>query len=159
MTDAFHKEMLRWAEEHGSTRLRVGIEDGYRMIGVYLQERIEREVGEGFYAWRPESGQPCKWGPRNGPTEEALLLRREVQARVAQVTDESAPIPEVEIVWLTEAPEQMCSDDDREWDDCPCEAIIIPGWLGRYTLLGVVVTDENPATNIDHAYALVAARG
>ena len=145
MTDQFKREMEQWAEQHGSERLRVGLADGYRMVGVYLQERAEHEAGSGFYAWRQEAA-PRLWVRRNDPTEDALLLRRQVQARLAAITPDDQPILEAEIVWLKQSPEQIC--DLPLWEQESCEAIVIRGWLDHYTLVGVVRTDKCPALHV-----------
>lgn len=140
----FDLEMRDWAEEHGSDRLRLGIEDGFRMTAVYLEERLAAEF-PGFFAWS-ERKQKKRWKARVGPTEIALRGRREVQEKL----DAAGSDLEAEIVWMVDPPEEMRAswwgsqeyDDD---DDCgPAEAIIVDGWLDRYVLIGPVSSNEAP---------------
>lgn len=134
----FAKEMRRWAKTHGSRRLQMGMEDGYRMVGVYLSERLAIEA-PGFYAWLPD--EHVTWKDRTGPTEEALLLRRDV------LTRKPCPVPDedIEIVWFKQLPSGMYDSEMHEGDN-GCEAIVIPEYLNRYTLIGVVSSDEAPVS-------------
>jgi hypothetical protein len=139
----FDRLMREWAEEKGSDRLKLGIEDGFRMTAVYLEERIAAEF-PGFFAWSER--KPKKpWKSRVGPTETALLGRREVQ----ETLDAAGAALRAEIVWMLEPPEEMrsASWDTYTWDPTvtgPAEAIIVDGWLGRYVLIGPVSSEEVP---------------
>lgn len=135
MTNDFTNEMARWAEEHGSERLRLGLEDGYRMIGVYLAERLAVEA-PGFFAWLPDGS--VRWHDRSGPTESALMLRRAVQSRLCDAGSEA----QAQIVWVKDAPDGMWGEED--WGNETFEGVVVPGWLNRYTLIGAVTTDEVP---------------
>lgn len=166
LTPDFNAEMRRWAKENGSERLKLGIEDGYRMNSRYLTERLAAEA-PGFYAM-PARAAGEGWAKRrNSPTEQALRLRRLIEATVAQ----SAPLnsdgpPKVEIVdvveppvevYLAEGGNETFADlpDSRGWHwqedgsggtwgrgPDPFEAVIVHNWLGRFTLVGAV-SDED----------------
>lgn len=73
--EGFDIQMRRWAAEHGSRRSQIGIADNYRMVPVYLDERIPAEVSR-FYAHLPKKSGKHSLRARTGPSEEALLLRR-----------------------------------------------------------------------------------
>jgi hypothetical protein len=137
----FDRQMREWADEHGSDRLNLGIEDGFRMTAVYLEERIAAEF-PGFFAWS-ERNQKKRWRSRVGPTETALRGRREIQQKLdADETGLTA-----EIVWVTDPPEAMRADWWDQYDDDdtgPAEAIIVDGWLDRYVLIGPVSSDDTP---------------
>lgn len=148
--EGFELEMSRWAFEQGSERLRIGINDGYRMIPVYLQERITAEV-PGFYAHLPKKDDKHTWQPRTGPSEEALRLRRAVQERLERHAPPGGPVPVAEIGWMKNPPVAICDErhayDHDDWgnrDDeireCAFEIIGVKGWLGRYTLIAGVYT-------------------
>lgn len=161
----FELEMLRWVAAHGSERLKLGVDDGYRMMPVYLNERIAREA-PGFYAHLPKAGEPKLWQPRTGPSEEALLLRRAVQRRMSSNQLHGEQPPKVEIGWMKAPPDAMYDlqrrtgwDDDGDpflYDD-PFEVIVVPDWLGRYALLAAVWTpdEEQPPGYIKRNHVLV----
>lgn len=162
----FDIEMGQWASAHGSTRLQLGIEDGYRMNARYLAERLAAEA-PGFFAMSVNSAKRT-WARRTAsPSEQALLLRRRVQAAIEQ----SAPLlsggsPEVEIMTIAEPPPQMylahveggeASDFPSKegwpwWYDeegnaygfraKPFEAIVVTNWLGRFHLVGAVADES-----------------
>ncbi|MTD43802.1 hypothetical protein GKE82_05640 [Conexibacter sp. W3-3-2] len=142
---SFEVEMLRWAQQHGSEQLRIGLEDGFRMTKLYLEERIEH-TAPGFYAaFQAKDAEPV-WKPRSAPSETALRMRRAVQARF-ESADDTADL-KVTIGWLDaeNLPKDMIrlvpdwGPDDDEWK---FEAIIVPDWLGRYTLIGPVGSSEH----------------
>lgn len=167
----FDAEMERWASKHGSTRLQLGLADGYRMNARYLRERIALEA-PGFFAM-PINSARDQWARRTAsPSERALRLRRRVQAAV----DQSAPEnfdgrPTVEILTVIEPPPQMYLpheevsgfeqvrvtdfpskegwpwfyDEDGDpygFKAKPVESVVVKGWLGRFHLIGAVA-DEN----------------
>lgn len=164
----FDVEMARWASEHGSDRLQLGVEDGYRMNARYLTERLAKEA-PGFYAM-PINAVKDGWARRTGsPSEEALRLRRRVEAvihRSAPANFDGPPI--IEIVTVVEPPPQIYLahvegsgfgddtrvtdlpskdgwpwfyDEDGEafgYDAKPFEAVVVQRWLGRFHLIGAV---------------------
>lgn len=146
---SFEDEMAQWAEEMGSERLKLGLADGFRMTRVYLEERISYEA-PGFYALFEEEGKKPIWRPRNGPTEHALQMRRWVQDRLAARAPHADQIPKVTIGWIPseDLPSEMVDwdlADDYYQPPESFEAIVVPGWLGRYTLIGPIGTQEQPA--------------
>lgn len=162
----FDAEMERWAGEFGSERLRLGIADGYRMNARYLSERLAAEA-PGFYAM-PTRAATEGWAKRaNSPSEAALRLRRAVEAAITK----SAPKnidgpPRIEIaevvdppveIYIAQGQEGPYADlpDPRGWDwkpdnsggtygkgPQPFEAVIVHGWLSRFTLIGAVAEEE-----------------
>jgi hypothetical protein len=151
--DGFDLEMRRWTLEHGSERLKMGVADGYRMIPVYLAERIAAEV-PGFYAHLPQKDDKHTWQPRTGPSEEALRLRRAVQERLSMHKPPGAPAPVAEIGWMRNPPLAICDerhcfvydewgDKTGEVKDSPFEIIAVKEWLGRYSLMAAVYTEAD----------------
>lgn len=136
----FDDEMARWIAEHGSERLRLGLEDGYRMTPVYLEERIAVEA-PGFYAARIRPGGPIG-KERTGPSERALTLRRRVQERLDEHAGPGGSINLAMIRWATveDLPDALVRESDgfaADFDGA-VEAIVVPKWLGRYQLIGIV---------------------
>lgn len=161
--DGFELEMLHWVGAHGSARLKLGIDDGYRMMPVYLKERIAVEA-PGFYAHLPKDGEPKRWQLRTGPSEEALLLRRAVQDRL-KASKSYMGTPDVEIGWMKDPPDAMADLNARiGYDgagdpfarDEPFEVIVVPNWLDRYVLFAAVWTreEDQPAPYIRLGHVL-----
>lgn len=168
---SFEDEMRRWAIEQGSNRLRLGIQDGYRMNARYLSERIAKEA-PGFYAMAANDAKD-NWARKTGsPSEPALLLRRRVEAAMKRHAPENFDgLPTVEILTVVEPPPQIYlaqetmtqfgavqvteypakagwkwfTDEEGEvygYGAEPFEAVVVRNWLGRFHLIGGV-TDEN----------------
>jgi hypothetical protein len=164
---SFETEMKRWAEEQGSARLRLGIEDGYRMNARYLTERIAVEA-PGMYAM-PAQSAPTDWANKaTSPSEAALRLRRRVAASMKRNAPKNADgCPETEIVIIRKPPHEIYLadsgsqteygvvgddlpsrkgwnwyvDEDGEVVDLgpkPVEAVVVRHWLGRFHLIGAV---------------------
>ncbi|HEY7950586.1 MAG TPA: hypothetical protein VID51_07115 [Solirubrobacterales bacterium] len=163
----FDSEMSRWANEHGSERLSLGISDGYRMNAQYLTERLAAEA-PGFFAM-PVRSAPENWGKRaNSPSEQALHLRRLVEAAIAKSAPENVDgAPAVEIYEVNDPPVEIYIanrggsvefddlPDPRGWhwtiDDSgavegggpePFEAVVVHNWLGRFILVGAVADPD-----------------
>jgi hypothetical protein len=166
----FDSEMYRWAAEHGSNRLRVGLQDGYRMNARYLAERIAREA-PGMYAMPVDSAKKGWAAKATSPSEAALHLRRRIAAAMERHAPPNTQGPtETEIVTVKKAPHEIYRADNgaytedgavgqdlpsREgwpWDlnenlepiggdPIPFEAVIVKNWLGRFHLLAAV-SDE-----------------
>jgi hypothetical protein len=163
----FEVEMSSWAKQRGSQRLRLGIEDGYRMNSRYLAERIAAEA-PGMFAL-PASAAGEGWAMKAAsPSEEALRLRRRISAAMAR----NAPPnldgkPDAEIVIVKKPPHEIyLPDPGMETEDgvvgkglplragwpwyvgiegepvgsgpTPFEAVVVKHWLGRFHLLGAV---------------------
>lgn len=151
--ETFDLEMNRWVHACGSERLRMGLEDGYRMIAVYLRERLDEEL-PGFYAWLPKENEPTVWQARTGPTAEALAMRRAVQDKLAEHTPEGIEVSEARIGWVKNVPDAICDAGRRtvydSWGDGETrndsfEVIVVPDWMGRYALIAAVDSPEVPA--------------
>jgi hypothetical protein len=173
---SFETEMRRWAKEWGSDRLEMGIADGYRMNARYLAERIAGEA-PGFYAM-PVQQAAKHWAIRAAsPTEEALRLRRRVDAAMAKsapTTIEGKPLVEIVIgrsppheIYLADEGQRHYDEvlgvdlpDRRGWPwyvdedgeiiaDSPTrfEAVVVKNWLGRFHLIGAVRDGNGIAPN------------
>lgn len=124
----FKEDMESWAAENGSTRLRAALERGYRANTTYAVERGANEF-PGF--WVDTAGD-CEWGERTDPSEEALRLEAEIEAHM---TDRGLELPH-RIVWLEESPralDRVLEEEDESFE--PEEAILVPDYLGRYSLV------------------------
>lgn len=161
----FDAEMERWAAELGSERLKLGIEDGYRMNSRYLAERLAKEA-PGFYAM-PVALASKGWAAKAAsPSEPALRLRRAIAETVGRIAPENiGGRPTVEIMILSRPPHQMYwaeggsgsvaeFPDRAGWpweidfdgdligaDPTPFEAVVVKNWLGRFHLLGAVADE------------------
>jgi hypothetical protein len=162
----FDVEMERWAQEHGSDRLRLGVEDGYRMHSRYLAERIAAEA-PGMYAMPAKSAQEGWAYKASSPSETALRLRRKVAAAMALTAPPNLDgKPEAEIVIVKKPPHGMFLADPgmviskkkvgvdlpsrkgwpwriisgrpADYGANPFEAVVVKHWLGRYHLIGAV---------------------
>jgi hypothetical protein len=126
--ETFGRELERWVSAHGSRRLRMAAERGYRTNTSYALERVSKEM-PGFWL---DSAEDCEWGERADPSEEALDIEQAFQAHLNEVDPELG----VRIVWLTEAPrslDRMMEKEDLEFS--PQEALIVSRYLGRYLIV------------------------
>lgn len=170
----FDVEMRRWAEKRGSERLRLGIEDGYRMNARYLAERIATEA-PGMFAM-PVSSATEDWASKAAsPSEAALRLRRRVAAAVERYAPPNLDgPPKTEIMIIRKPPPGIYRADpgvqidgqtigsdlpDREgwqWSigdfnqpiaskPTPIEAVVVKDWLGRFHLIGAVAHERQGA--------------
>lgn len=136
---SFREEMERWTAENGSLRLRAALERGYRANTTYAIERGASEF-PGFWV---DTADDCEWGERTDPSEEALLLEQGVEGHIARQGAEL----EHRIVWLEESPRALDRKLEEDEDDVfeAQEAIVVPHYLGRYTLVLPVDPDlHNP---------------
>jgi hypothetical protein len=163
----FETEMARWAKKRGSERLRLGIEDGYRMNSRYLAERIAAEA-PGMYAMSASAAADGWASKAASPSGDALRLRRRIAAAMAR----NAPPnfdgqPDAEIVIVRKPPHEIYfadggietengtvgqglpSRDGWPWDvgfdgepigrgPKAFEAVIVKHWLGKFHLIGAV---------------------
>lgn len=140
----FRSEMEKWAVNYGSKRLRAAIDGNYRANTTYAVERGNTEL-PGFWIDTAGDGE---WGERSDPSEEALLLEQGVDADFA----ERGIDLEHRIVWLEESPRAL--DRKLENEDLmfePEEAILVAGYLGRYT---AVMPLDLQCRNITHQEAV-----
>lgn len=140
---AFVGRMQVWASRFGSERLRIGLADGYRMTAAYLQERLASEA-PGFHAFRARR-LDLIGKERTAPSEEALRLRRAVQAWLDENASGDHYSYDAVIRWVDDSdiPAQL-TDQEAYEDERNAEAIVIAGWLGRYQLVGMVDGPERP---------------
>lgn len=122
----FRMEMAAWIREHGSERLKLAQDRGYKVSGAYVRERAAME----FPRFQVDTTQRAKWTERTNPSDQALALETEALNRADQFGFYSP-----RIVWLV-----------RDLDARPLppasrrEVIVIPEYLGmpNYTLIGEV---------------------
>jgi hypothetical protein len=86
--DRKDKEKHDWILKHGSERLKKGLQAGYHIQTLYIQEKVEYELGKDYYF---DSKQILKWEDRNNPTEKALDLEKELKKKGYKA----------EIAWVT----------------------------------------------------------
>jgi hypothetical protein len=165
----FDAEMERWSQDRGSERLRLGVEDGYRMHARYLAERLAAEA-PGMYAMPAKTAQEDWAYKASSPSESALRLRRRVAAAMALTAPDNLDgKPETEIVIVKKPPHGMYLADQGtetergiigaglpsregwlwglrqgqpvDYGAKPFEAVVVKHWLGRYHLIGAVSDD------------------
>jgi hypothetical protein len=125
---AFTEEMGAWVSEFGSPRLRLAADGGYRANTTYALERAKLEM-PGFWV---DTANDCEWGDRADPSEEALVLEKSVRSHLWGID----PSLSVRIVWLTETPRALDRKMEAEGYNFEAqEALMIPGYLGRYLLV------------------------
>lgn len=124
----FREDMATWAAENGSDRLKAALKRDYRANTTYAVERASYEF-PGF--WVDTAGD-CEWGERTDPSEEALRLEEAVEAHIEA---SGLGLPH-RIVWLEEAPRALDRMLEEEGESFEAEeAILVPGYLGRYELV------------------------
>jgi hypothetical protein len=162
----FDDEMKRWAKEHGSKRLQLGIEDGYRMHSRYLAERLAAEA-PGMFAMPAKAAEEDWAYKASSPSESALQLRRKVEAAMTSTAPANLDgQPQAEIVVIKKPPHGMYLADPgfkgssgkigaglpsrmgwpwrlvggrpANYGAKPFEAVVVKHWLGRYHLIGAV---------------------
>lgn len=138
---AFETAMDAWIEEHGSQRLRLARERGYKVTSSYAKERAERELPETWV----DTADRAAWRERVDPSYAALRFESAV---VNWMEERDMPYSCV-IVWLIEPPSSMAEALERESEDDPLgkdfeqqEAILISGYLDRYNVFLPVDPDE-----------------
>jgi hypothetical protein len=120
--------MRDWVAKHGSRRLKLAIEGGYRTYTSYALERSQQEL-PGFWV---DTAEDCEWGERVDPTEEALVLEDETRQRLQEID----PQLRARIVWLTETPRALDAKmEEHDFEFESQEAILIEEYLGRYLLV------------------------
>jgi hypothetical protein len=115
------QEKIQWIKQHGSQYLKDCLELGQYAHREYLYERAKMEYPD--YILDYEDG--IRYNEIYSPSQIAIDELKKVRRN----TENS------DIVWLTN------DGKERDWDDedfCPCEAIIIRKWLGRYDLYRII---------------------
>lgn len=126
---AFSEQMTTWVSKHGSGRLKVAVERGYKSNRTYALERAAAEFPE-FWV---DTAEDLEWNDRVDPSETALDLEIRVRESIEKLglNEET----DARIVWLTEAPRAVDEKLDEEGEQFePQEAIVISSYLQRYTL-------------------------
>lgn len=114
-------ERAAWVAEHGSDYLKRAVGAGYDCQRRYVEERAALEM-PGFLV---DFDEQADWRSRACPSEAAL-------DRALALRDDGHI---VEVVWLTRPVE--IDDEDAAYGEPfdPREAIVVTGYLGRYTLV------------------------
>lgn len=127
--DEFGDEMRAWVDEHGSERLRMAVERGYKVNATYARERAALEF-PGF--WVDTSGA-AKWRDRTDPSLRALELET---ATAHESNANHVSGVQIFIVWLIEPPTDLARWlDERDEVFDSGESLVVLNYLGRYTLV------------------------
>ena len=73
--EAHAAERTRWVAEHGSDRLKLSLEGGYKCDSIYLAERVALELGEG---WEIDNKDEADYEDKINPSLKALLAVRDL---------------------------------------------------------------------------------
>jgi hypothetical protein len=115
------REKADWIVAHGSDHLKRATALGYDCQRQYVTERAKAE----FPDYIVDFDNRAEWDTLFCPTEETLA---EVEQLIEQGFDAKA-------AWLTHPPYKMENEDWKHYDDFPCEAIVVRGYLGKYNLV------------------------
>jgi hypothetical protein len=138
----FDRRKEEWIAAHGSPRLRLGHERGYKVNKLYAQERARAEFPG---AWVDTSGT-AEFNERTDPSSDALELETEVDKRIERL---KLPLSSV-IVWLTEPPRDLADAlDERVEPFEPQEALAIFEYLGRYDVYLPVDPEDRAPVEVD----------
>lgn len=131
----FKGQMATWIADNGSEPLRTAQLRDYNVVGMYLRERVAKD----FPGFEMDSKNKSKWEERANPSSQALALETEALERAAR-----AGSGKVRIVWL------IRGADGTNYKPAvrlggggphPREAVVVEGYLGRYTLLREVAPE------------------
>jgi hypothetical protein len=126
---AFEEDKATWVASHGSERLKLAVERGYKANRTYALER----AGSEFPDFWVDTAEDMEWNERVDPSKEALDI--EIQTRGTIETlglDDGA---DTRIVWLTEAPRGVDKKLDESGEQFePQEAVVVTPYLRRYSL-------------------------
>lgn len=122
-------EQSTWITNHGSERLKRGIEAGHNMTRAYVIERFENLQLEDYIIDYRDNG---KWKERVSPTIDELD-----ELDIAKAKCKEIEAKEAEIVWVTERPSMDDSQDESYYYEPfdGCAAVVIYRWLGKYDLV------------------------
>ena len=118
------QEKADWITAHGSDYLKRATALDYNCQRQYVTERAEQEI-PGYLL---DFDEDAVWKDRSCPSEEALA---DAEALIGAGHD-------AKVVWLTRMPMRaLYGDEDYSFDDepDPREAIVVSGYLGKYTLV------------------------
>lgn len=126
----FKAWMSSWITDYGSEALRTAHLRGYNVVGQYVRERTAKE----FPGFEIDTQKKAKWEDRANPSAAALALETEALTCAAY----GLPRPQVRIIWLTRSidgvnykPLVRLGGSGPQ----PREAVVVVGFLGRYTLV------------------------
>jgi hypothetical protein len=124
--ETYEHARAQWIAEHGSKRLKLAAERGYKHDGIYRDERLAQDFPEfvGSLGKRIEVGEVVN------PTAEAVQLESETLERVTALSLEGV---KVRIVWVT----------SRDFEIKDGEYIQLTGYLGRHTVFRQVHEAED----------------
>lgn len=130
----FREQMGWWIADKGSEALRVSHQRGYNVGGLYLRERVAKE----FPGFEIDSKNKAKWEERANPSPQALTLETETLDHAAR-----SGSGQVRIVWLTRGIDGTDYKPLIRFRDAPHprEAVVVVGFLGRYTLVREVAPE------------------
>jgi hypothetical protein len=131
--ERYEHERARWIVEHGSQRLRLAAERGYKHDVLYREERLATEL-PGFLTGLPKRSEVREI---INPSEQALTLETETTERLAAL---GAQGTKVKLVYV-----RIGSGDDTELDDG--EYVQVTGYLGQHEVwrsVDAVADDEIP---------------
>jgi len=116
-------EKQAWIAQHGSDRLRKAVELGYDCQRLYVTERVQSELPE----FEIDFKDTADWCTRSCPSEEALNIVLECRNQGF----------DAKVVWLTDPPSSGHNDDGDDYFE-PCEAVVVEGYLDKYTLVRII---------------------
>lgn len=116
---AYREEKAVWIEAHGSNYLRRATALGYECRHWYIDERVAFEL-PGFQA---DFDNRARWEIRICPSTEAAA-----EVKALQGNEHDAVV-----AWLRRPPKK-----DTLVNFKPCEAVVIKGYLGEYTLIKII---------------------
>lgn len=130
----FREQMGWWIADNGSEPLRTAHQRGYNVVGQYLRERVAKE----FPGFEIDSKNKAKWEERANPSPQALVLETETLDQAAR-----SGSGQVRIVWLTRGLDGTDYKPLIRFRDAPPprEAVVVVGFLGRYTLVREVAPE------------------
>lgn len=134
---AFEAERSVWVAEHGSQRLKLAVERGYKANRTYALERAAIEFPE-FWV---DTAEDLEWNERVDPSETALDLEIQTREVIEKLDLDSGT--DARIVWLIEAPravDRALEEADEEFE--PQEVIVVTQYLHRYALAMPVDPDH-----------------
>lgn len=126
--EVYEAERERWITEHGSNRLRLAAERGYRHDGLYRDERLEAEF-PGFIGF---IGQRSEVKEILNPSEQALELETEAIDRVKQM----GMNVDVRLVYIKADSNLRLNHDDGEY-------VEISRYLGRHKVYRPVAEEPD----------------
>jgi len=127
MKEEREREKRQWIDQHGSNYLKKATKLGYDCQRQYVTERAARE----FPGFTVDFNNYADWRSRSCPSEEALELLEDILNR---------GFKDAKIVWLTAPPYYWSRYSDGHYE--AREAVVVGDYLGRYTLIKELETED-----------------